>query len=92
MPLINKVLAELEDDAEYAYLPKLTELVKKPSNLTKIRKEKLYCSISHSLAHFFEPVRRPCFCFVKALTGLIDGFAIGGAELRKKKVAVSFFG
>ena len=38
--LIDRAFAELEDDAECASLPNLTELVKKPSTLTKIEKEK----------------------------------------------------
>ena len=39
--LIDRKLVELEDDAEYASLPKLTKLMKKPSNLTRTGKEKL---------------------------------------------------
>ena len=81
---------ELEDDAEYASLPKFTELVKKPSNLTKTRKEKPHCPISHFLARFVEPVRRPRFYFIKGLTGLTDGLAIGGAKLRGKEVIIGF--
>ena len=81
----------LENDAECASLPKLTELVKKPFNLTKTGKEKSYRPISHSLTRFVEPIRRPCFCFAEDLTGgLTDGLAMGGAELRGRKVAVGF--
>ena len=40
MLLINRKLAELEDDAECASLPKFTELMKKPPNLTRTGKEK----------------------------------------------------
>ena len=52
MPLIDKKLAELEDDAKYASLPKLIKLVKKSSNFTKIGKEKSHYPISPSLASF----------------------------------------
>ena len=83
---------ELENDAECASLLKLTELVKKPSNLTKTGKKKFHCPISHFLAHFVEPIGRLSFCFVKGLTGLIDDLAMGEAESRGKKVAVSFSG
>ena len=40
MPLIDRALAELEDDAECVSFPKLTELVKKPFSLTRTGKEK----------------------------------------------------
>ena len=92
----------MKDDAEYASLlkfteliklPKLTELVKKPSNLTKTGKEKPHRLISHSLARFIEPIRRPCFRFVEGLTdGLTDGLAIDGAKLSGGEVAVGFSG
>ena len=39
--LIERELAELEDNAEYASLPKLTKLVKKLSNLIRTGKKKL---------------------------------------------------
>ena len=65
--------------------------MKKSFKLTKIEKEKSYCLISHLLACFIEHARRPCFCFAEGLTGLIDGVAIGGVELRRKEVAVGFF-
>ena len=97
---IDAKLAELEDDAECAFLPKLTELVKllkltelvkKPSNLTRTEKEKPIHSISYSLACFFEHIGRPCFRFAKGLTsGLTDGLAMSGAELRRGKVTVGF--
>ena len=66
--------------------------MKKPSNLTRTGKKKPYRPISYSLAHFVEPVWRPCFCFAEGLVGLTDGLAIGRAELREGKVAVGFFG
>ena len=90
--LIDKALIELENGAECASLSKLTELVKKPSNLTRIGKEKLHRLISYSLARFVEPIGRPQFCFVEGLTGLTDGLAMGGAKLRGEKVAVGFSG
>ena len=40
VPLIDRAFAKLEDNAKCASLPKLTELVKKPSNLTRTGKEK----------------------------------------------------
>ena len=58
---INKKFAELLDQAKYASLLKLIELVKKLSNLTKTRKEKPHCLISHSLIYFIEHVRQLCF-------------------------------
>ena len=92
----------MEDDAKCASLPKLTELVKlsnlrelvkKSSNLTRTGKEKLHCPISHSLTCFVEHIERPHFCFAEGLTGgLIDGLAMGGAELRGEEIAVGFFG
>ena len=92
----------LEDDAECASFPKLTELVrlsnltelvKKPSNLTRTGKEKPHRPISHSLTCFVEPIGRPRFCFVEGLTGgLTNGLAMGGAELRGREVVVGFFG
>ena len=92
MLLINRKLAKLENDAEYASLPKLIKLVKKPSNLTRIRKEKSYCLISYSLTYFIEPIKWLFFCFAEGLTDLTNGLAISGIELRGKKVAISFFG
>ena len=83
----------MEDDAECASLPKLIELVKKPSNLTRTGKEKPHRLISHSLARFVELIGRPRFRFVEGLTGgLIDGLAMGGAESRGGEVAVGFSG
>ena len=41
MLLIDRAPIELEDEAEFESLPKFTELVKKPSNLTKTWKKKL---------------------------------------------------
>ena len=105
--LINKKLVELEDDARCAFLPRLTELeddiectsllkltksMKKPSNLTRIRKEKPYCSISHSLTCFVKLVRWPRFYFVEGLADLTDGLAISKAKSRKKKDAIGFSG
>ena len=70
-----------------------TKLVKKPSNLTRTGKEKSHRPISHSLAHFVEPIRRPCFRFAEGLTsGFTDGLAIGRAESRGGEVAVGFSG
>ena len=91
MLLIDKKLAKLEDDTKCVSLSKFTELVKKPSNLTRIGKEKSYCLISHSLACFVEPVRQPRFCFAKSLMGLTDNLAIGRAKLREREIAVGFF-
>ena len=69
------------------------KLVKKPSNLTKTGKKKPHCPISHSLACFVEPNRRPRFCFAEGLIGgLTDGLAMGEAESRGEEVAVSFSG
>ena len=92
MLLIDKKFAKLKYDAECASLPKFTKLVKKSSNLTRTRKEKLHHPISNSLAHFVEPAGRPCFHFVEGLAGLTDGLAIDGVELREEKVAVGFSG
>ena len=91
MLLIDRKLAELEEDAECASLPKLTKLMKKSSNLTKIVKKKSHCPISHSLACFVEPIGRLCFCFVESLAGLTGGLAINRAALREEKVAIGFF-
>ena len=90
--LIDKKLAELENNAECASFAKFTELVKKPSNLTRTGKKTSHCGISHSLACFVEPVRRPCFRFVEGLAGLTDGLAMGGAKSKREEIAVSFFG
>ena len=89
---INKEPAKLEDDTECASLPKLTKLVKKLSNLTKIGKKKPQCPISHSLTHFIEPIEQPCFCFAKGLMGLTDSLAMSGAKLREEEVVVGFSG
>ena len=88
--LLDREFAKLENDAKYTSLPKLTEVVKKPSKLTRTRKEKPHCPISHSFTYFVEPNRRPSFCFVEGLTGLTDGLAMGGVELRGGEIAVSF--
>ena len=70
-----------------------TKLVKKPSNLTRTRKEKPHRPISHSLARFIEPIERLRFCFAEGLAGsLTDGLAMGGAESKGGEVAVSFSG
>ena len=90
MPLIDRELAELENNAKCASFPKLTELMQKPFNLTIIKKEKPHYPISHSLTYYVESIRRPCFCFVEALIGLTDGLAMGGAESREEKVVVCF--
>ena len=79
----------LEDDFEYISLPKLTELVKKPSNLTRTGKKKHHCPISHFLPHFVEPIGRPRFCFAEGLT---DGLVMGGAQLSRREIAVGFSG
>ena len=103
--LIDRKLTELENDAECVSLPKFTELEddakyasflkahrisEKPSNLTGTRKEKLHRLISHSSVYFLELVGRPCFCFIGGLADLTDGLAIGGAESRERKIAISF--
>ena len=88
--LIDKDLTKLEDDAKCAFLVKLIELVKKPFNLIKTEKEKPHHPISHLLACFVESVRQPRFCFAEGLSGLTDGLAICGAELKGRKVAVGF--
>ena len=90
--LIDKELVELEDDAECASLLKLTEFMKKHFKQTKTGKEKPHRSISNSFAYFDEPVGRPCFCFTEAWVGLTDGLAMGGAESKKEKVTINFFG
>ena len=89
--LINRKLANLKNNAKCTSFPKLKKLVKKLSNLTRTRKEKSHCLISHSLAHFVEFIKRPCFSFAEGLTGLTDGLAIGRAELRGKEIAIGFF-
>ena len=89
--LINRKLAELKHDAECVSLLKLTELVKKPSKRAKTGKEKSHYSIFYFLAYFDEPVGRSCFCFAKGLAYLTDSLAMGGAKLRREKVAVGFF-
>ena len=103
--LINKRLAELEDDAEFASfpklkelennaeytsLPKLTELVKKHFNLTRTEKEKSHRPISHFLACIIKPIRRPCFLFAESLAGLTDGLVMSGAKLKRREVVVGF--
>ena len=92
MLLIDRKLTKLENNAEYASLLKLTKLVKKLSNLTRIRKKKPHCPISYLLACFVEPVRRSRFCFVEGLAGLTDNLTMGGAELKGEEVAIGFFG
>ena len=90
MLLINRELAKLKNDTKCTFLSKLIKLVKKPSNLTRIGKKKLYCPISHFLAYFVELVGWLCFCFVEGLMGLIDGLAMGRAKLRRREVAIGF--
>ena len=90
--LIDIKFAELEDDVECASLTKLTKLVKKLSNLTRIGKEKRHRLISHSLTYFVELIGRLGFHFVKSLTGLTNGLAMDGAQSKEEKVAVGFFG
>ena len=90
--LINRKLAKLEDDAECASFPKLTELVKKPSNLTRTGKKRFYCPISHSLACFIKPVEWLCFRFAESLVGLTDGLAMSGVELKGKEITIGFSG
>ena len=90
MLLIDKELAKLEDDAECASLPKFTELMKKPFNLTKTGKEKPHCPIFYSLSCFVEPDKWPDFCFIKGLMGLTDGLVMGEVELKGGEVAVGF--
>ena len=102
MLLIIESIRSLEDDAECASFPKLTELVKllkltklvkKPSNLIRTGKKKPHCPISYSLARFVEPVGWPYFCFVENLTGgLTNSLAMGGMESSGEKVAVGFSG
>ena len=88
--LINRELAILGDGSECASLLKLTELMKKPSNLIKTEKEKLHRPISYFLTRFVELIRRICFCFAENLMGLTDSLAIGRAKLRGRKVAIGF--
>ena len=88
--LIDRTLAKLEDNAKCASLPKLRELVKKPSNLTRTGKEKPHRLISHSLAQFVEPIGRLCFCFAESLMGLNDALAIDRAELKGGEIAIIF--
>ena len=90
MLLIDRKLAKLENDAKCASLPKLTELVKKPSNLTRTGKKKPHCPISYSLACFVESVGRPRFYFVEGLVDLTDSLAMGEAESRGREIAVGF--
>ena len=92
MLLIDRKIVELQDDAECASLPKLTELMKKPTNLTRTRQEKPHRPLFHSLAYFVWLVRQPRFCFAEGLAGLTDGFAMGGAELREREIAIVFSG
>ena len=92
MLLIDRELIDLQDDTKCASLPKLIELVKKLSNLTRTRKKKPHHLISHSLTCFVELIRRPYFCFVKGLIHLTDGVAMGRVKLKGGKVAVGFFG
>ena len=92
MLLLDREIAELENDAEYISLPKLTKLMKKSSNPIRTRTKKPHCPISHFLTHFVELVEQPRFCFTEGLTGLFDGLAMGGAELRGEKIAISFSG
>ena len=91
MLLIDRELRELEDDTKCAFLLKLTKLVKKSSNLTRIGKKKLHCPISHSFTNFVESIRWPYFSFEGDLMSLTNSLAIDGVKLRKRKVAVSFF-
>ena len=90
--LLDRKFAELGNDAECAFFPKLIKLVKKPFNLTKTVKEKPHCLISYSLACIVEPVRWPCFCFAEGLVGLTDSVAMGGVESRRGEVAIGFSG
>ena len=92
VPFIYRKLAELEDDAECASFSKLTEFVKKLSNLTRTGKKNPYRPISHSLNCFIMPIKWLCFSFTEGLVGLTDGLAIDTMELRGGKVAVGFFG
>ena len=87
---IERKLAELKDDSKYTSLPKLIELVKKPSNLTKTEKKKPHCPIFYSLAYFIDLLGRLCFCFSEDLAGLTDGLAMGRAKSRRRKFAVGF--
>ena len=91
MLLIDRKLARLKNDDECAIFPKLTELVKKSSNLTRIGEKKPYHPISYSLTYFIELVRRLCFYFAESLTGLTNGLAMRGAELKRAKVASVFY-
>ena len=90
MLLIDRELEELKDDAEYVFLSKLTELVKKSSNLTRIGKEKPHCRIFYSLAYFIELFGQPCFCIAEGLAGLTNSLAMDRAELRGREIAVGF--
>ena len=45
--LIDRKFVELEDNAKYESLPKLTKLMKKSFNLNKTREKKLYRLISY---------------------------------------------
>ena len=88
--LIHRKLVELENDAEYTFLLKLIELVKKLFNITRVEKEKPYCPISYSLICFIELVGRPYFYFAEDLMGLIDSLAMVETELRQGEIAVGF--
>ena len=90
--LINRKLVELEDNTECASPSKLTKLVKKLSNLTRIGKEKPHHPISHSLTYFIKSVRWLYFHFAEGLIGLIDSLAMGKVKLKRGKVAVGFSG
>ena len=66
--------------------------MKKSFYLIKIKKEKshqLYCLIFYSFAYFIKLVKQPYFYLLK---DLIDGLAIGGAESKRRKIAIYFFG
>ena len=92
MLLIDRKLAELEDDAEYTSFSKFIKLMKKSFNLIRTEKKKLHRPLSHSLTCFDEPIGRPCFCFTKGLIGLTNDLAMGEVKLRREKVAIGFSG
>ena len=77
MLLIDGELAELKNDAECATLPKITELVKKSFNLTRIGKDKPHCPIFHFLACFVKPIRWLRFSLTECLIDLTHNLAIG---------------
>ena len=61
-------------------------------NLVKTEKKKLYwlhCQIFYFFACFIKLIRQLYFCLIK---GLIDNLAIGGAESKKREVAIGFSG